>query len=139
MTALTVPDDGIDINRGAYEDGFPFFNKSGVGHEIEFIESPALPFLDKLQYSTLLFFPFLTLGVYITNKESPKYSFGLGDSKSRPNLKRSGVPTMAHDGVEKAAECYEFSLHSSVSLTLKLIFFGHDCGTQVMSLKTHQH
>ncbi|GAB4852737.1 hypothetical protein Ancab_016946 [Ancistrocladus abbreviatus] len=52
MTALTLPEDGkvigIDIDRKAYEMGLPFIKKSGVDHKIEFIESPALPILDKL-------------------------------------------------------------------------------------------
>ncbi|GAB4838943.1 hypothetical protein Ancab_028476 [Ancistrocladus abbreviatus] len=52
MTALTLPEDGkvigIDIDRKAYDIGLPFIKKSGVEHKIEFIESPALPILDKL-------------------------------------------------------------------------------------------
>ncbi|GAB4852738.1 hypothetical protein Ancab_016947 [Ancistrocladus abbreviatus] len=52
MTALILPEDGkvigIDIDRKAYEMGLPFIKKSGVDHKIEFIESPALPILDKL-------------------------------------------------------------------------------------------
>ncbi|GAB4838726.1 hypothetical protein Ancab_028269 [Ancistrocladus abbreviatus] len=52
MTALTLPEDGkvirIDIDRKAYEIGLPFIKKAGVEHKIEFIESPALPILDKL-------------------------------------------------------------------------------------------
>ncbi|KAM5547462.1 putative caffeoyl-CoA O-methyltransferase [Rosa sericea] len=52
LTALTIPDDGkitaIDINRKAYEIGLPIVKKAGVEHKIDFIESPALPILDKL-------------------------------------------------------------------------------------------
>ncbi|XP_020958666.1 caffeoyl-CoA O-methyltransferase 5-like isoform X2 [Arachis ipaensis] len=38
----------IDIDRKAYEVGLPFIKKAGVEHKIDFIESPALPILDKL-------------------------------------------------------------------------------------------
>ncbi|XP_004287520.1 PREDICTED: probable caffeoyl-CoA O-methyltransferase At4g26220 isoform X2 [Fragaria vesca subsp. vesca] len=52
LTALTIPDDGkitaIDIDRKAYEIGLPIITKAGVEHKIDFIESPALPILDKL-------------------------------------------------------------------------------------------
>lgn len=52
LTALNIPDDGkitaIDIDRKAYEVGLPVIKKAGVEHKINFIESPALPILDKL-------------------------------------------------------------------------------------------
>ncbi|XP_014508301.1 probable caffeoyl-CoA O-methyltransferase At4g26220 isoform X1 [Vigna radiata var. radiata] len=52
LTALTIPDDGkiiaMDPNRKAYEIGLPFIKRAGVEHKIDFIESPALPVLDKL-------------------------------------------------------------------------------------------
>ncbi|CAJ1937122.1 unnamed protein product [Sphenostylis stenocarpa] len=52
LTALTIPDDGkivaMDPDRKAYEIGLPFIKKAGVEHKIDFIESPALPVLDKL-------------------------------------------------------------------------------------------
>ncbi|GMH23787.1 hypothetical protein Nepgr_025630 [Nepenthes gracilis] len=52
LTALTLPEDGkvigIDIDRKAYEIGLPSIKKAAVEHKIEFIESPALPILDKL-------------------------------------------------------------------------------------------
>ncbi|KAG8656995.1 probable caffeoyl-CoA O-methyltransferase At4g26220 [Manihot esculenta] len=52
LAALTIPDDGkitaIDINRTTYEMGLPIMKKAGVEHKINFIESPALPVLDKL-------------------------------------------------------------------------------------------
>lgn len=52
LTALSLPDDGkimaIDINRKTYEIGLPIIRKAGVEHKIEFIESEALPILDKL-------------------------------------------------------------------------------------------
>ncbi|KAK7251486.1 hypothetical protein RIF29_34736 [Crotalaria pallida] len=52
LTALTIPDDGkiiaIDPDRKAYEIGLPFIKNAGVEHKIDFIESPALPVLDKL-------------------------------------------------------------------------------------------
>lgn len=38
----------IDIDRKAYEIGLPIITKAGVEHKIDFIESPALPILDKL-------------------------------------------------------------------------------------------
>ncbi|KAJ6797795.1 caffeoyl-CoA O-methyltransferase-like isoform X1 [Iris pallida] len=51
-TALALPKDGkitaIDIDRSAYEVGLPFIKEAGVEHKINFIESPALPVLDKL-------------------------------------------------------------------------------------------
>ncbi|KAK7272752.1 hypothetical protein RJT34_29569 [Clitoria ternatea] len=52
LTALNIPDDGkitaIDIDRKAYEVGLPVIKKAGVEHKINFIESAALPVLDKL-------------------------------------------------------------------------------------------
>nr|ACU19602.1 unknown [Glycine max] len=52
LTALNIPHDGkitaIDINRKTYEVGLPVIKKAGVEHKIDFIESPALPILDKL-------------------------------------------------------------------------------------------
>ncbi|KAK7369863.1 hypothetical protein VNO80_11909 [Phaseolus coccineus] len=52
LTALTIPDDGkiiaMDPDRKAYEIGLPFIRKAGVEHKIDFIESLALPVLDKL-------------------------------------------------------------------------------------------
>ncbi|XP_073156977.1 cation-dependent phenylpropanoid and flavonoid 8-O-methyltransferase 1-like [Henckelia pumila] len=52
LTALTIPDDGkitaIDLDRNSYEIGLPVIEKAGVKHKINFIESKALPVLDKL-------------------------------------------------------------------------------------------
>ncbi|PWA80388.1 O-methyltransferase, family 3, S-adenosyl-L-methionine-dependent methyltransferase [Artemisia annua] len=52
LTALTIPDDGkivaIDLSREYYEIGRPTIKKAGVEHKIDFIESQALPALDKL-------------------------------------------------------------------------------------------
>ncbi|GMH13710.1 hypothetical protein Nepgr_015551 [Nepenthes gracilis] len=52
LTALNIPEDGmiiaIDLNRKAYEIGAPIIEKAGVMKKIKFIESPALPVLDKL-------------------------------------------------------------------------------------------
>ncbi|XP_026447096.1 probable caffeoyl-CoA O-methyltransferase At4g26220 isoform X2 [Papaver somniferum] len=52
VTALTLPKDGktiaIDPDRSMFEVGLPFFKKAGVEHKVEFIESMALPVLDKL-------------------------------------------------------------------------------------------
>lgn len=52
LTALSIPDDGkiiaIDKNREAYEIGLPIIRKAGVEHKIDFIDSLALPVLDKL-------------------------------------------------------------------------------------------
>ncbi|RWR82738.1 putative caffeoyl-CoA O-methyltransferase [Cinnamomum micranthum f. kanehirae] len=52
LTALTIPEDGkvtaIDTDRDAYNIGLPIVRKAGVDHKIEFIESPALPVLDKM-------------------------------------------------------------------------------------------
>ncbi|KAG9456575.1 hypothetical protein H6P81_001083 [Aristolochia fimbriata] len=52
LTALSLPDDGkitaIDMDRQAYEIGLPMIRKAGVEHKIEFVESPALPVLQKL-------------------------------------------------------------------------------------------
>ncbi|XP_058745450.1 probable caffeoyl-CoA O-methyltransferase At4g26220 [Vicia villosa] len=52
LTALSIPDDGkiiaVDPDRKAYEVGLPFIKKAGVEHKIDYIESEALPVLDKL-------------------------------------------------------------------------------------------
>ncbi|CAI8594640.1 unnamed protein product [Vicia faba] len=52
LTALSIPHDAkitaIDIDRKAYEIGLPVIRKAGMEHKIDFIESPALPILDKL-------------------------------------------------------------------------------------------
>ncbi|KAL6221034.1 hypothetical protein ACLB2K_008786 [Fragaria x ananassa] len=53
LTALTIPEDGkivaIDINRETYDQiGLPVIKKAGVEHKIDFIESDAVPVLDKL-------------------------------------------------------------------------------------------
>ncbi|XP_020252877.1 flavonoid 3',5'-methyltransferase-like [Asparagus officinalis] len=51
-TALALPNDGkitaIDLDRKSYDIGLPFIQKAGVEHKINFIESEALPVLDKL-------------------------------------------------------------------------------------------
>ncbi|GAV87618.1 Methyltransf_3 domain-containing protein [Cephalotus follicularis] len=52
LTALAIPDDGkilaIDVDRKTYEIGLPFIKKAGVELKIDYIESQALPVLDKL-------------------------------------------------------------------------------------------
>ncbi|KAF7142868.1 hypothetical protein RHSIM_Rhsim05G0032000 [Rhododendron simsii] len=52
LTALSIPDDGkitaIDVSQESYEIGLPIIKKAGVEHKIDFIESQALPVLDKL-------------------------------------------------------------------------------------------
>ncbi|KAL4303865.1 hypothetical protein GQ457_10G017160 [Hibiscus cannabinus] len=52
LTALSTPHDAmslaIDPDREAYEIGLPIIQKAGVEHKINFIESQALPVLDKL-------------------------------------------------------------------------------------------
>ncbi|KAJ9688223.1 hypothetical protein PVL29_014108 [Vitis rotundifolia] len=52
LTALSIPDDGkiiaIDVDRKNYEIGLPIIRRAGVEHKINFIESQALPVLDKL-------------------------------------------------------------------------------------------
>ncbi|KAJ8766715.1 hypothetical protein K2173_005326 [Erythroxylum novogranatense] len=52
LTALSIPEDGkitaIDVNLENYEIGLPIIKKAGVEHKINFIESEALPVLDKL-------------------------------------------------------------------------------------------
>lgn len=52
LTALSIPEDGkitaIDVNGEAYKMGLPIIQKAGVEHKIDFIESQALPVLDKL-------------------------------------------------------------------------------------------
>ncbi|KAI0523046.1 hypothetical protein KFK09_005436 [Dendrobium nobile] len=51
-TALALPKDAkitaIDISREYYEIGLPFIKEAGVEHKIDFIESDAVPALDKL-------------------------------------------------------------------------------------------
>ncbi|KAJ0989432.1 hypothetical protein J5N97_007788 [Dioscorea zingiberensis] len=50
--ALALPEDGkitaIDVNKSEYELGLPFIRKAGVEEKITFIESEALPILDKM-------------------------------------------------------------------------------------------
>ncbi|PKI51397.1 probable caffeoyl-CoA O-methyltransferase At4g26220 [Punica granatum] len=52
VTALSIPHDGkitaVDMNREAYDIGLPVIKKAGVEHKIDFMESEALPVLDKL-------------------------------------------------------------------------------------------
>ncbi|KAL8239913.1 hypothetical protein R6Q59_016480 [Mikania micrantha] len=52
LTALAIPEDGkivaIDVNREFYEIGKPVIRKAQVEHKINFIESEAIPALDKL-------------------------------------------------------------------------------------------
>ncbi|TMW82431.1 hypothetical protein EJD97_005979 [Solanum chilense] len=52
ITALALPEDGkviaIDPDKDAYEVGLPFIKKAGVEHKIQFIQSQALPVLEKL-------------------------------------------------------------------------------------------
>ncbi|KAH0634085.1 hypothetical protein KY285_037817 [Solanum tuberosum] len=52
VTALALPEDGkviaIDPDKDAYEVGLPFIKKAGVEHKIQFIQSQALPVLEKL-------------------------------------------------------------------------------------------
>ncbi|XP_050381854.1 probable caffeoyl-CoA O-methyltransferase At4g26220 [Argentina anserina] len=53
LTALTIPEDGkiiaIDINHETcHQIGLPIIKKAGVEHKIDFIESEAVPVLDKL-------------------------------------------------------------------------------------------
>ncbi|KAI3931164.1 hypothetical protein MKX01_029354 [Papaver californicum] len=53
VTALSLPDDGkiiaIDMDRKTFDQlGLPLFKRAGVDHKVEFIESIALPVLDKL-------------------------------------------------------------------------------------------
>uniref|UniRef100_A0A5B7C2U1 Uncharacterized protein n=1 Tax=Davidia involucrata TaxID=16924 RepID=A0A5B7C2U1_DAVIN len=52
LTALSIPEDGkilaLDVNRKSYEIGLPYIQKAGVEHKIDFVESQALPVLDKL-------------------------------------------------------------------------------------------
>ncbi|KAJ0792539.1 putative class I-like SAM-dependent O-methyltransferase [Helianthus annuus] len=52
LTALTIPDDGkivaIDPDRETYEIGLPVMKKAKAEHKFDFIESKALPALDKI-------------------------------------------------------------------------------------------
>ncbi|KAL2903633.1 Flavonoid 3' 5'-methyltransferase [Bienertia sinuspersici] len=51
-TALALPEDGkviaVDPNKEAYEFGLPHIKKAGVEHKIDFVEGPAMPFLNDL-------------------------------------------------------------------------------------------
>ncbi|XP_039123756.1 norbelladine 4'-O-methyltransferase-like [Dioscorea cayenensis subsp. rotundata] len=51
-TALALPKDGkitaIDMDKSYYEIGLPFIQKAGVEDKIKFIESEAMPVLDKM-------------------------------------------------------------------------------------------
>ncbi|GMI88556.1 caffeoyl coenzyme A ester O-methyltransferase 7 [Hibiscus trionum] len=61
LTALSTPHDAmiiaIDPDRGAYEIGLPIIQKAGVEHKINFIESQALPVLDKLLQNLSIKYP----------------------------------------------------------------------------------
>ena len=46
----------IDLSREYYEIGRPTIEKAGVEHKIDFIESQALPALDKLLEDVSFFF-----------------------------------------------------------------------------------
>ncbi|KAI3838888.1 hypothetical protein MKX03_002664 [Papaver bracteatum] len=53
LTALAIPEDGkitsIDVSRKVYDDiGIPIMQKDGVERKIDFVESPALPVLEKM-------------------------------------------------------------------------------------------
>lgn len=53
----------VDVNREAYDQiGLPIIKKAGVQHKIDFIESEALPVLDKLlEHASILHFkPFFS-------------------------------------------------------------------------------
>jgi len=45
----------IDVDRKAYDIGLPVIKRAGVEHKIDFIESAALPILDKLLEDVSLF------------------------------------------------------------------------------------
>ncbi|KAJ0988866.1 hypothetical protein J5N97_007222 [Dioscorea zingiberensis] len=51
-TALALPKDGkitaIDVDKSNYDIGLPFIQKAGVEDKIDFIESEAMPLLDKM-------------------------------------------------------------------------------------------
>ncbi|XP_039133603.1 norbelladine 4'-O-methyltransferase-like [Dioscorea cayenensis subsp. rotundata] len=51
-TALALPKDGkiiaIDLDRSSFEIGLPFIRKAGVEEKINFIESEAIPILNKM-------------------------------------------------------------------------------------------
>ncbi|KNA14162.1 hypothetical protein SOVF_110060 [Spinacia oleracea] len=51
-TALALPDDGkviaFDPDREAYEVGLPYIKKAGVEHKIDFVQGPAMPFLNDM-------------------------------------------------------------------------------------------
>jgi caffeoyl-CoA O-methyltransferase len=51
----------IDIDRKTYEIGLPVIKKAGVEHKIDFIESPALPILDKLLEDVSILFYYIRM------------------------------------------------------------------------------
>ena len=55
----------IDIDREAFELGFPIIEKAGVQHKIDFIEAPGLEVLDRLleDVKSLSFFSYKHLHV----------------------------------------------------------------------------
>jgi hypothetical protein len=63
-SSLMLQITAIDIDRKTYEIGLPVIRKAGVEHKIDYIESPALPILDKLLEDVSVFFLFL-LSVWI--------------------------------------------------------------------------
>lgn len=50
----------IDSNREAYEIGLPIIRKAGVEHKIDFVNSLALPVLDKLLENVSTISPMFT-------------------------------------------------------------------------------
>ena len=50
----------IDLSRESYEIGLPVIRKAGVEHKINFVESEALPVLEKLLESVrITYLPYL--------------------------------------------------------------------------------
>lgn len=61
LNSLMLQITAIDIDRQAYEVGLPVIKKAGVEHKINFIESPALPILDKLLEDVSMFLLFCSV------------------------------------------------------------------------------
>ncbi|CAN0871707.1 Caffeoyl-CoA O-methyltransferase [Linum grandiflorum] len=76
-TALALPDDAlitaIDISKSHYDIGFPYIKEAGVADKINFVESPATPFLEHLL-------------VALENGEEALYDFAFVDA-DKPSYK----------------------------------------------------
>ncbi|MCL7049204.1 hypothetical protein MKW94_028101 [Papaver nudicaule] len=75
----------IDPDRSMFEIGLPFFKKAGVEHKVEFIESIALPVLDKLLEDLSYIRQWCFFHPMPKNEGSFDYAFVDGDKENYVN------------------------------------------------------